>query len=222
MFDAEDDTGGALAPSWNVAPTDPVPIVRGAGRRAVAVARWGLKPLWAAKAGTKARPFSMINARAETVATAPAYRAAFARRRCLVPADGWYEWRRRPDGPGKQPYFMTRAEPGDPLVFAGLWEPGGADGPATCSVVTLAAAGQLAAVHDRMPLLLAPERWAAWLGEDAVADPAELLAAPADGELAALELRPVGPAVGDVRNNGPRLCAPVDPPAPEPVDLTLF
>jgi putative SOS response-associated peptidase YedK len=171
----------------------------------------------------------MINARAETVATAPAYRAAFARRRCLVPADGWYEWQRRPDAPGKQPFFMTRAVPGDPLVIAGLWEPGGADGAeggadgaATCSVVTLAAAGQLAAVHDRMPLLLTPDRWAAWLGEVPVADPAELLAAPADRVLAELELRPVGPAVGDVRNNGPELCAPVDPPAPDPVDLTLF
>lgn len=218
VFDAEDDTDGALAPSWNVAPTDPVPIVRSAGRRSVAVARWGLRPLWAAKA----KPFSMINARAETVVTAPAYRAAFARRRCLVPADGWYEWQRRPDGPGKQPYFMCPARSGDPLVFAGLWEPGGESGPATCTVVTLAAAGQLAAVHDRMPLLLAPERWAAWLGEEPVGDPAELLVPPADGLLAGLELRPVGPAVGDVRNNGPELCAPVDPPAPEPVDLTLF
>jgi putative SOS response-associated peptidase YedK len=233
VFDAEDDTGDALAPSWNVAPTDPVPIVRASngradrradervGRRSVAVARWGLRPVWAA-ASAKGRSFSMINARAETVATAPAYRAAFARRRCLVPADGWYEWQRRPDGPGKQPYFMCPAGAGGPVVFAGLWEPGGESGPATCAVVTLAAAGPLRAVHDRMPLLLPPERWATWLGEEPVADPAELLAAPVDAALAALELRPVGTAVGDVRNNGPSLCAPVEPPAPEPVDLTLF
>jgi putative SOS response-associated peptidase YedK len=117
---------------------------------------------------------------------------------------------------------MCPAGAGGPLVFAGLWEPGGTDGPVTCTVVTLAAAGQLAAVHDRMPLLLPPDRWAGWLGEEPVADPAELLAAPAGAVLADLELRPVGPAVGDVRNNGPRLCAPADPPAPEPVDLTLF
>jgi len=166
----------------------------------------------------------MINARAETVATTRAYARPFARRRCLVPADGWYEWVRR-DG-GKQAYFMTPRD-GSVLAFAGLWSVWrGADIPLlSCSVVTMAAMGELARVHDRMPLVLSRDRWSDWLSGDA--DPAELLAPPSGKSLAGLEIRPVGRGVGDVRNDGPELVARVAAAPPqalpeEPVTSTLF
>jgi putative SOS response-associated peptidase YedK len=135
------------------------------------------------------------------VETKPAFRAAFARRRCLIPADGWYEWSTKPDGPGKQAWYLNRAD-GELCVFAGLWEVWG--NTATCSVVTTAALAPLDGVHSRMPLQLPRERWAAWLGE-APADPVELLAPPPESLLTGIELRPVGPAVGNVRNNFPEL-----------------
>lgn len=222
LFEAFDDSGGGLAPDYNVAPTDPVPIVRMSRRlagRALSVARWGLVPPWAKDARGAAR---MINARAETVAGSKAYGPSFARRRCLVPADGWYEWLRLPDG-RKQAYYMTPAH-GGVLAFAGIWTPWG-DG-LTCSVITTAAIGDLALVHDRMPLLLPWPRWADWLAGDS--DPDGLLTAPPDEFLAELEIRPVGPAVGDVRNDGPALVArmpggqPPGAPPEQPIELTLF
>lgn len=240
LFESYDDTGGRLVADYNVAPTDPVPIVRmsqtagrGAGatgptvagddgRRVVSVARWGLLPPWAKDARAAAR---MINARAETVTTTNAYAPSFARRRCLVPADGWYEWVRL-DGGGKQAYFMT-ARDGGVLAFAGLWSVwgGGPEPLLTCSVVTTAALGDLALVHERMPLLLPPQRWAGWLAGGG--DPDRLLAPPAERVLTGIEIRPVGPAVGDVRNDGPGLVArvaasPLGAPPEEPIDLTLF
>lgn len=118
LFEATDETEGALVADYNVAPTDPVPMVRldAQGHRALSLGRWGLLPAWSRSPANAAR---MINARAETVATSRAYAPAFARRRCLVPADGWYEWVRRPDG-SKQPYYMTSTD--DPvLAFAGIW-----------------------------------------------------------------------------------------------------
>ncbi|WBB79375.1 SOS response-associated peptidase [Micromonospora sp. WMMD882] len=213
IFEAYDDTAGALRPDWNVAPTKPVPVVRAddSGDRALSLARWGLLPPWATSPSAGAR---MINARSETVATSRAYAAPFARRRCLVPADGWYEWARA--GSGKQPYFLTRAD-GDVLALAGVWSLWrGPDGPwLTCSVLTTAAVGALTAVHDRMPVLLPPERWAPWLGP--TDDPSALLTVD-ERWLAGLEIRPVGPAVGNVRNSGPELTAraPGAPGAPGP------
>lgn len=229
LFDAVDETaGGALAPDYNVAPTDPVPIVRVAaggrdaasGRdasrgRGLAAARWGLLPHWVRDPRAGAR---MINARAETVAASRAYAESFAHRRCLVPADGWYEWLRGPTG-GRQAYFMTRPD-GGVLAFAGIWARWGDR--LTCSIITTAAVGRLAAVHGRMPLVLPPGRWDGWLAGSA--DPAVLLAATGAAYLARLEIRPVGPAVGDVRNGGPGLVARVDAPVPgsRPVAQPLF
>jgi len=156
----------------------------------------------------------MINARAETVATSPAFAPSFARRRCLVPADGWYEWVRT--GKHKQAFYMTPAD-GSVLAFAGLWSAWGPNALLTCSVLTTAAVGGLARVHDRMPLILPPERWADWMGgED---DPEQLLRPMSTAELAAIEVRPVRPDVGNVRNNGPHL---LEPPAASPVEATLF
>ncbi|WP_432986031.1 SOS response-associated peptidase [Dactylosporangium sp. CA-233914] len=222
LFEATDDTGG-IEPDYNVAPTDPVPVVRvsqSAGGRVLSTARWGLLPAWAKDPKAGAR---MINARVETVTTSNAFAQSFARRRCLVPADGWYEWVRRENT--KQPYFMTFGD-AEPCVFAGLWSVWGKgdDRLLTCSIITTPAVDDLALIHDRMPLLLPRERWDAWLGAEA--DDSLLLPTPSS-HVARLELRPVGARVGDVHNDGPDLVARV-PAAPlrssdvEPIDLTLF
>ncbi|MEU4568058.1 SOS response-associated peptidase [Micromonospora sp. NPDC023956] len=226
LFEAYDDTGDRLRPDWNVAPTKPVPVVRvdDEGTRALSMARWGLLPPWATSPAAGAR---MINARVETVATSRAYAAPFARRRCLVPADGWYEWART--GDGKQPCYLTRTD-GDVLALAGIWSVWrGPDGPRlTCSVLTTAALGVLADVHDRMPVLLPPDRWGRWLAPNT--DPTALLGAD-ETWLAGLEVRPVGAAVGNVRNGGPELTTRVPgvpvprrrPPVAETADeMTLF
>lgn len=234
LFEAYDDSGGRLAVDHNVAPTDPVPIVRVTeGMRALSLARWGLVPSWAKTPTGGAR---MINARVETVATSRAYAGPFARRRCLVPADGWYEWVRGADG-RKQPYYLTPTD-GRVLAFAGLWSvwhggpgsrdvasPAGADQPLmTCTVLTTEAVGPLAEVHARMPLLLPEQRWASWLADGAGS--VELLAAPDERWLAGIEIRPVGTAVGDVRNNGAHLTERLSvTSSEEPVtatEMTLF
>lgn len=220
LFEAVDETGDGLVADHNVAPTDRAPLVRvsAEGHRALSLGRWGLVPPWSRSPAGAAR---MINARAETVATSRAYAPAFARRRCLIPADGWYEWVRLAGG-AKQPYYMTPRD-GSVLAFAGIWSRW--DGPdatlLTFSVLTTAALGELAEVHDRMPLLLPPGRWATWLGGGE--DQAELLVPPPVDWLARLEVRPVGRAVGDVRNDGPGLTArvPLTRPA-ESTETTLF
>ena len=225
LFDAVDETGDGLAVDYNVAPTDPVPVVRVSNRvpgRVLSVARWGLVPPWASDTSGAAR---MINARAETVATTRAYATSFERRRCLVPADGWYEWRRA-SARQKQPYFMTPRD-GGVLAFAGIWAVRG-EGPdrlLSCSVLTVAAVGEFGLVHDRMPLLLPPDRWAGWLAD--TPDPAALLVPPLEAYLDTVEIRPVGPDVGDVRNDGPQLVQRVVVPPlvavhEGAVDLTLF
>ena len=158
--------GLQAAPAWsaryNLAPTQMAPIVRTAprGGREVALARWGLIPPWARDVAMGAR---MNNARAETVAEKPAFRAAFRRRRCLVPVDGWYEWKTE-DG-RKQPYFLHLRE-GDLAALAGLWEewifPDGSP-IESYAVVTTEANAEAAAVHDRMPVIIAWEQQALWL-----------------------------------------------------------
>jgi putative SOS response-associated peptidase YedK len=225
-FEAADLLGGLqYQPDYNVAPTDPVPVVltrhppgdrSGPVSRQLRVARWGLVPSFAPDTGGAAR---RINARAETAARLPSFRAALARRRCLIPADGWYEWARTDDG-GRQPYYLTAAD-GSLLAFAGLYEIWGAaeDRLLTCAIVTTAAVGELVRVHDRMPLVLPRQAWSGWL-DRARPDPGPLLAPPAPGLVAGLELRPVGPAVGNVASDGPQLIAPV--PATAPAAPPLF
>jgi putative SOS response-associated peptidase YedK len=223
LFEAEDETDDGLAPDYNVAPTDPVPIVRNSQRagRVLSVARWGLVPPWAKDTRGAAR---MINARVETVATARAYATSFARRRCLVPADGWYEWRRL-SVRDRQAYFMTLRD-GGVMAFAGLWTVWGEQRLLTTTIITVPAVGDFGAVHDRMPLVLEPSRWSDWL----TAEPSErtdLLVPPEDEYLSTVDIRPVGPRVGDVRNDGPELIEPVPAPplgsaAATFTDLTLF
>jgi putative SOS response-associated peptidase YedK len=191
--------------------------------------RWGLVPSWAKDPKGGAR---MINARSESVAEKPAFRRAVNARRCLIPADGWYEWQRGPEH--KQPYYTHHAD-GSSLAMAGIWEywkpkddpegqvPGRAGHGLGAHDLR---GGVLAQVHDRMPLLLPPSAWDAWLDPDTgAADDAvaALLAPPAPELIARLELRPVSPLVNSVRNNGPELLAPVAPEdVAEPLQLDLL
>jgi putative SOS response-associated peptidase YedK len=183
-------------------------------QRVLSVARWGLVPPWSRDTSGAAR---MINARAETIATSRAFREAFIHRRCLVPADGWYEW--QVDAGGKRPYFLTRPEG---VTFGGVWSVWGTGTQSrmTFSIITMPAAGALATVHDRMPLQLDASRWTDWLRGS---DPAELLTLPSSEYCAAVEIRPVSAAVGDVRKDGPGLVQRVTP-AQSTVDRapTLF
>lgn len=208
-FEAADATDGqALPPDYNVAPTKEVhAVLVRHGVRQLRVLKWGLVPSWAPDTKDAAR---LINARIETVADRPAFRSALHRRRCLVPADGWYEWAAAPDQPGRQPYFITPAD-GSLLAFAGLYE--WRAGQYTCTILTAAATGVLSEVHDRMPITVDRGQWAAWL-DPSQADPPLPLVSAIDG----LELRPVGTAVGNVANNGPALIEPRLDPAPQ----TLF
>jgi putative SOS response-associated peptidase YedK len=202
-FQVEDPPEETIPPSWNVAPTDPAYVVAVRhGTRALRVARWGLVPSWAT-ARRKGGP--LINARRETVATAPAFRAAFARRRCLVPADGYYEW--QPSGAGKQAWFLTSRD-GTPLAMAGLYEVRRDDaGPAlwTSTVLTTSAPDDVGEIHDRTPLLVPREHWARWL-DPTIEHPGDDLLVP--GTPGLLDAWPVGPAVGNVRNDGPELVTP--------------
>jgi putative SOS response-associated peptidase YedK len=194
----------ALPPSYNVAPTDPVygVLVRD-DVRLLRVLRWGLVPSWAKEAKVGAR---FINARRETVAEKPAFRAAYARRRCLLPADGYYEWQ-VVDG-RKQPWFLS-ARDGSPLAMAGLYEVWKApDGERlwTCTVITTDAADEHGDIHDRTPLLVPEADWARWL-DPSVEDPGQDLLVP--GVSGVLQAWPVDPAVGNVRNNRPELVEPL-------------
>jgi len=197
---------------FNAAPGDEVLTVLGGDRAPTgALARWGWVPHWATDPRAGRRP---INARAETIARTPAFRDAFARHRCLVIADGFYEW--RATEAGKQPYWIARAD-GEPFAFAGLWsgwhDP--ADGPTllTCAIVTTRANGVVAPIHDRMPVILARADEARWL--DADAGRAALAGCLRPLPDADTYLRPVARAVNDARYDGPECLAPADePPAP--------
>lgn len=188
-----------LEPRYNIAPTQPIPIVReaAAGRREMVLVRWGLIPSWSK--GPDQR-FSMINARVETVAQKPAYRNAFRYRRCLIPADGFYEW--RPAGAAKQPHLL-RARDGRPLALAGIWEhwqDANGNELESCAILVGEADSQVRPVHERMPLIVAPESFGRWLDSDSQTPPPleALLAAQQPPEL---EIYPVGRAVNDPRND---------------------
>ncbi|HTL22688.1 MAG TPA: SOS response-associated peptidase [Mycobacteriales bacterium] len=201
-FEVQDPPEEVLPPSWNVAPTDPVYAVVQRETRQLRVLRWGLVPSWAKDPKVGAR---FINARRETVATTNAFRAAYAKRRCLLPADGYYEW--KPEGTGKQPYFLTTTT-GDPLAMAGLfehWKRPDGTWLSTCTVLTTSAPDELGEIHDRTPLLVPKELWAVWLDPD-VTDPDAVLV---PGTPGVLDAWPVGKDVGNVRNNGPHLVDPV-------------
>jgi putative SOS response-associated peptidase YedK len=200
-----------LGPRYNVAPTDEaLVVVQREERRAITAYRWGLVPHWSTdlKAGSR-----MFNARAETITTSPAFRAAFQRRRCLVPVDAFYEWRRL--GTERQPYAIGR-EDGLPLVLAGLWA--GWRDPAsdpeaplirrTFTIVTTTPNTVMAELHDRMPVVLPPDAWDRWL-DPTPPDQGELLALLQPTDEIALRAYAVEKLVNDVRKDGPELLVPL-------------
>ncbi len=218
-------------PNYNTAPTDDIYVVYESGEtRTLDAFHWGLVPFWAKDPSIGNR---MINARAEGLATQNAYRHAFRKRRCLIPADGFYEWKKVPGQKTKQPYFISRAD-GEPVAFAGLWEVwrGGPtddtdareDGERlrqheptlrSCTIVTTDANALVEPLHDRMPVVLPPSAWDQWL--DPTNDDLDALGqllVPAPSEL--LTLRPVSTDVNDVRNAGAHLIDEVDPTGSPP------
>ncbi|HET9458029.1 MAG TPA: SOS response-associated peptidase [Candidatus Limnocylindrales bacterium] len=206
IFSAEplvDDPG----PRYNVAPTDDVlVVVQREERRAVTAYRWGLIPHWAEDVKVGSR---MFNARAETLTSSPAFRDALRRKRCLVPVDAFYEWRR--EGAVRQPYTIARTD-GRPLVLAGLWS--GWRDPATeavlrtFTIVTTRPNDTIAELHDRMPVILDDAAWPIWL-DPSRSDSGELLAMLEPDDRIELALRPVSRLVNDVRNDGPELVVPL-------------
>jgi putative SOS response-associated peptidase YedK len=212
IFDAEDRAEGD-GQRYNVAPTDEAAVVvQREDRRAIVPYRWGLVPHWAEDARVGGRLF---NARAETVTSSPMFRDAFRRKRCLVPVDSFYEWRR--EGKIRQPFRIVRGD-GQPLALAGLWA-GWRDPETdlvrrTFTIITTGPNDLMRPIHDRMPVVLAPEAWERWL-DPAHPDPGELLGLLVPAPEGGLEIHPVSRAVNDVRNDGPELIEPL----PEAADL---
>jgi putative SOS response-associated peptidase YedK len=189
-------------PSYNIAPTRLVPVVRqGDAGAEMILARWGLVPRWSSQPKTR---YSTINARAETVASKPTYREAFRRRRCLVLADGFYEWQRA--GPTKVPHYI-RMPDRSPFAFAGLWEHWDREPPVfdSCAIVVTEANAAMRPVHDRMPVILSPAQYGTWLDRSNT-DVASLerLLQPFTG---ALDIYPVAARVNSPRNDDASLIA---------------
>ncbi|WP_040797938.1 SOS response-associated peptidase [Nocardia higoensis] len=221
------DPAGAEFANYNVAPTNRIltivsrhdhdhpdddPTLR------IRRMRWGLIPAWtkAAEPGVPAKGKPLFNARADKAATTPSFRDAVKYRRCLVPMDGWYEWLVEPDPAGgrkaiKRPYFMANGD-GSRLYMAGLWSVWrdralpASEPLLSCAILTTDAVGDLARIHDRMPLPMPRAHWDAWLDPDHPA-PAELLATPAEQVVRDIVMRPVSTLVNSVKNNGPELLA---------------
>lgn len=200
-----------LEPSWNVAPTDDVYVVAQTvdehrdQLRILRRMRWGLIPHWA-KGGESIN----INARAETVATTPAFRDSFSRKRCLIPADGFYEW--EPKESGRAPHWVFRGD-GYPVGFAGVWStrknPADDHWVRTCAIITTNARGVISTIHDRMPVALDPGIWDLWLDRELTdREEARALLKPIDSEL--WMEREVSNLVNNVKNNGPGVQAAPD------------
>jgi putative SOS response-associated peptidase YedK len=235
-----DKDSGSGAANYNVAPTTTITtVVRRHAEpdddpfRRVRSMRWGLIPPWV-KAGPDGAPDGkgplLINARADKVITSPAFRSSAKSKRCLVPMDGWYEWRSNPDKPdgkkaAKTPFYMYGGD-GEMLFMAGLWStwrprestaaPSDAAPLLSCTIITTDAAGPLAEIHDRMPLTISARDWDRWLDPDAPIDEGLLRG---HGDLDRIEIREVSRLVNSVRNNGPELLEPAEP---EPEQATLL
>jgi putative SOS response-associated peptidase YedK len=196
-----------IRPRYNVAPGDDVLAVTTdrEGHPRGELLRWGLVPSWANVPDARMK---MINARVETVSEKPAFRRPFGRFRCLIVADGFYEWRPASEAGPKQPFHITRSD-GAPFAFAGLWSIWHGEDDAklrSCAILTTAANSAVAPLHDRMPVILAPDAEAAWLDPSTPrAELSEILTPLRPAETA---LRPVGLAVNDARYDGPECLAP--------------
>ncbi|MEZ5244005.1 MAG: SOS response-associated peptidase [Acidimicrobiales bacterium] len=205
------------AGNFNVAPTQSVfTVVEDDGVRRLDAFHWGLVPFWAKDPKIGSR---MINARAETLAEKNSFKRSFARRRCIIPADGFYEWKKIEGRKTKQPMYMSRVD-GEPFAFAGLWEVWkdanhtDPDGEPlrlhSCTIITGEPNEKVADVHDRMPVMLPPDAWDTWLDRDNHdIESLQALLVPAPSHL--IRLHPVSTAVNNVRNNGPELIEEADP-----------
>jgi putative SOS response-associated peptidase YedK len=206
LFQLKDDAP-EVEPHYNIAPTQYIATIRvnREGERKLSMLYWGLVPSWAKERSIGAR---MINARAETLRDKPAFRSAFERRRCLVLADGYYEWQR--SGAIKQPWFIRLAN-GEPFAMAGLWDawrdPADGELLRSCSIVTTTPAQSIAHLHDRMPVILPPSAHAAWL-DPANEDRAGLDAMLAPIPSAELAAHPVSPRVNSARVDDAALVEP--------------
>ena len=218
LFETEtpSDEVADFQPNHNVAPTTKVLAVAvdREGRRRLGRFQWGLVPSWAKDPSGSAR---LVNARSETVFEKPSFRHLVPSRRCIVPMDGFYEWRTvydapRPTKAPKEPVYVTRRD-GRPLAVAGLWSSWRSDVDSpwlhTCCVLTTEANELIAPVHDRMPVILDERDWSTWL-EPSISDRAELTALMISAPPASITLRPVSTRVNSVRNNDPSLLDPVD------------
>ncbi len=211
--------GEPLPPSYNVAPTTEVYSVRAVAdgddepHRVLAPQRWGLVPFWAKdpRIGSK-----MINARSETAATNGAFRRSMASRRCLIPATAFYEWQRIAGSATKQPYAISRSDD-EILVFAGLWDRWHHDDDTieSCTILTTAPNSEMAAIHNRMPVMVPPHAFDRWIDPETGSDDVADLLVPAPDGL--LRLTPVSTRVNRAANNGPDLLDPVDT-SPEPTE----
>lgn len=207
----------ALAPSYNVAPTDPVyAIATHDGERQLGAFRWGLLPFWAKDRKMAARN---INARVETVATKNTFKESLVKRRCVVPADGFYEWQKLEDG--KLPHFIYGAD-GSPTAFAGLWsswrDPETSERVVTCTILTGRPNELIAPVHDRMPVMLDRNGWERWLDPE-LTDPDEILQATRVRPSEEMAYHPVSTLVNKVANNVPELIDELTTPVAEQSSL---
>jgi putative SOS response-associated peptidase YedK len=212
-----------LGARYNVAPTDDAfVVVQREDRRAVTAYRWGLVPHWSTdvKGGSR-----MFNARAETITSSPAFREAFRRRRCIVPVDSFYEWKR--EGTVRQPYRVVRKD-GLPLALAGLWagwhDPSIDEVRRTFTIITTTPNDALADLHDRMPVVLGERSWDRWLTDGRAGpavDPDELLAMLGPSDAVAVRIYPVNRYVNDVRRDGPELIEPLLAVATTPAEGSL-
>ena len=200
LFDAAPSNDLPTVPNFNVCPTTNVHVVKSdEGGRKLEAMRWGFLPHWY-KSPTDG-PL-LINARAETIAQKPAFKAACRERRCIIPISGFYEWMR--DGKVRLPWYIQRDD-GAPMALAGIWQSWGADAQRTCAMVTTGASGKMADIHHRIPVILEQKDWAKWLGEDGKG--AALLMNEAPDEV--LRFHRVDTAVNSNRAQGPQLIDPV-------------
>ncbi|WP_339695250.1 SOS response-associated peptidase [Celeribacter baekdonensis] len=204
LFDAAPANTLPHVPNYNVCPTTDIHVIyRTDDHRRLVPMRWGFVPKWY-KAPNDG-PL-LINARAETLADKPAFREACRVRRCLIPADGFYEWH-RPEAGDKQPWFIQPAGEG-PMVFAGIWQDWQQDGQrlSTCAMVTTEAQGRMVEIHHRIPVMVRPEHWAKWLGEEGHGAATLMCAAPDE----ALRFHRVSRAINSNRAVGPELIEELD------------
>lgn len=198
--------GYAPTPRYNIAPTQQVAVIRQTDKgRELSPMHWGLIPSWSKDPKMGAR---MINARGESVSSKPSFRSAFRKRRCLIPADGFYEWKQL-DKKTKQPYYITMPN-GKPFAFAGLWEHWEQSEPGidSCTIITTDANQTMRPLHDRMPVILSPEDYDRWL-DPKQSDPDQLQSLLSPTENDALEFQPVSTLVNSPRNDSPECVEPV-------------